>query len=187
VFRLTLWNFLPKASQMKRMTMAAIITNDNNKKRKAGFARSKRLSVRLDMTPMVDLGFLLITFFIFTTTMSQPKSMSLIMPKDTGTATPIKESGALTIIPTEKGNFYYYEGFFKPAHVQVCTLKEVRNIVLNKMSRTPGQDFSVVLKPTEAASYGNVVDLLDEMTIANVKRYALAVISPEEKTYLEYL
>lgn len=163
--------------------MAAITTTDINRKQKAGFARRKQLSLRIDMTPMVDLGFLLITFFIFTSTMSQPTTMGLNMPKE-AEATPIKESGALTILPTENGKIFYYDGILEPANVHTCSLKEIRNVILNKKRRTPEKNFFIVIKPTVKANYGNVVDILDEMTISNVKRYALADISQEEKAYM---
>ena len=88
--------------------MAEINPNDNRRQR-AGVAKSKKLSARIDMTPMVDLGFLLITFFIFTSTMSEAGAMKLVMPKEGGASTPIKQSGALTILPKANGEIDYYE------------------------------------------------------------------------------
>src|SRR5262245_608033 len=86
-------------------------------KKGPGVKKAKRLSTRVDMTPMVDLGFLLITFFIFTTTMSTPSTMDLFMPKDTNKdeeQNKAKESGALTIMLGKSNVIYYYEGQLLP-------------------------------------------------------------------------
>ena len=77
--------------------------------------RTLHPSLRIDMTPMVDLGFLLITFFIFTTTMSDKKSMRLYMPADGGTPPAIPESRVLTVLLSSNNNVYAYEGKFEDA------------------------------------------------------------------------
>ncbi len=78
------------------------------------------------MTPMVDLGFLLITFFIFSTTMSQPTAMPLLMPKDTDKPeeqNKVKASGALTIMLGKSDGIYYYEGD-DPTKIQASDYKK---------------------------------------------------------------
>src|SRR5438552_2107402 len=95
--------------------MASVDTSggDSGHKKGRGVKKAKKLSTRVDMTPMVDLGFLLITFFVFTATMSTPTTMNLLMPKDTNKEEELnkaKESGALTILLGKDDHVYYYEG-----------------------------------------------------------------------------
>src|ERR1035437_3083702 len=107
-------------------------------KKRPGVKKSKKLSTRVDLTPMCDLGFLLITFFIFTTTMSQPTSMNLNMPKDTDQpdeTNKVKESGSLTLM-LGKGNVIYYYFGRDPATMQTIGYKELRKIILDKKKST---------------------------------------------------
>jgi len=178
-------------------------------KKGPGVKKAKKLSTRVDMTPMVDLGFLLITFFIFTTTMSSPKALNLNMPKDTKNEEELnkaKESGALTIMLGKNNGVYYYEGQLLPdgSNFKSANFATIRDEIINKKkdvikthvhdSNCPkiwaenkgdknsclDRDFVVVIKPDEDATYRNTVDMLDEMTINNVKRYAMIDITPQE-------
>ena len=171
--------------------------------------RAKKSSTHIDMTPMVDLGFLLITFFIFTTTMSSPKALNLNMPKDTKNDEELnkaKESGALTIMLGKNNGVYYYEGQLLPdgSNFKTANFATIRQEIIDKKkevikthvhdSNCPkiwaenkgdknsclDRDFVVVIKPDEDATYRNTVDILDEMTINNVKRYAMIDITPQE-------
>jgi len=187
---------------------------DSGHKKGPGVKKAKKLSTRVDMTPMVDLGFLLITFFIFTTTMSTPSTMGLIMPKenkDQKDQTEVKESGALTILLGKDNHVYYYMGQLKPdgSNFQSSTFKEIRKVIQDKKKEvmdnhypTPSdeeikqkaresgdpnwqdaakdKDFVVVIKPNENATYKNTVDILDEMTINDVKRFAIVDITDDE-------
>jgi biopolymer transport protein ExbD len=155
-------------------------------KKGPGVKKPKKLSTRVDLTPMVDLGFLLITFFIFTTTMSQPTAMKLFLPKDTEKPedqNKLKESAALTIMPGKQNQVYFYEGL-DPTKIQASNFKAIRDEILDKKRRVDPKDFMVIIKPTQDASYKNVVDLLDEMTIDEVKRYALVDITPDEYKFV---
>lgn len=154
-------------------------------KKGPGVKKGKKLSTRVDLTPMVDLGFLLITFFIFTTTMSQATAMKLNLPKDTEKPeeqTKAKESGALTILLGKDNNVFYYEGILNPtaSNLKSSTFKEIRDVIAQKKHTTDEKDFIVVIKPTDECTYKNVTDMLDEMLINVVKRYALVEISPVE-------
>jgi len=150
-----------------------------------GSKRAKKQSTRVDLTPMVDLGFLLITFFIFTTTMSQPTSMQLNLPKDSDKPedqTKTKESGALTIMLGKDNNVFYYEGQLDPAGVNFksSNFKDIRDVIINKKRNTNSKDFFVIVKPNEESTYRNVVDILDELSINVVTRYAMVDISDGE-------
>jgi biopolymer transport protein ExbD len=164
--------------------MAEMDTSGGGHKKGPGVKKSKKLSTRVDLTPMVDLGFLLITFFIFTTTMSQPTAMRLYLPKDTDEKdqNKVKESGVLTILLGKEDKVYYYEGTLAndAANFKTSNFKEIRNELLSKKKSTDPKDFVVVIKPDKDCSYKNVVDALDEMTINDVKRYAMVEISDVE-------
>ena len=154
-------------------------------KKGPGVKKSKKLSTRVDLTPMVDLGFLLITFFIFTTTMSQPTAMKLFLPKDTDKPeeqNKVKASGALSIMLGQKDGVFYYEGELLPdgSNFKYSNFKEIRDVIINKKKSTDPDDFVVVIKPGPEATYKNTVDILDEMTINDVKRYAMVDIFPTE-------
>jgi biopolymer transport protein ExbD len=154
-------------------------------KKGPGVKKAKKLSTRVDLTPMVDLGFLLITFFIFTTTMSQPTAMKLFLPKDTEKPeeqNKIKETGALTIMLGKDNTVFYYEGILDPngANFKSTNYKEIRDIIINKKRTTDPKDFVVVIKPGPESTYKNTVDMLDEMTINDVKRYAMVDIAEAE-------
>ena len=168
--------------------MAEMDTSGGGHKKKGpGVKKGKKQSTRVDLTPMVDLGFLLITFFIFTTTMSQPTAMKLNLPKDVEKPedqNKLKESAALTVMPSKANMVYYYEGL-DPSKLQQTTFKQVRDIILDKKRRTDPKDFMVIIKPTKDATYKNAVDILDEMKIDDVKRYALVNISPDEYKFIE--
>lgn len=159
---------------------------ESNKKG-PGVKKSKKHSTRVDLTPMVDLGFLLITFFIFTTTVSQPTSMNLNMPKDTkdkNLDTKVKESGSLTLM-LGKGNVIYYYFGNDPATMQTTGYKDVRKIILDKKKATPAADLFIIIKPDKDATYKNAVDILDEMDINDVTRYAMVDPTPDEYSKIQ--
>jgi biopolymer transport protein ExbD len=151
-------------------------------KKGPGVKKAKKMSTKVDMTPMVDLGFLLITFFIFTSTMSQPTAMNLFMPKDVDKPedqNKVKESGAFTIMLGKDDVVYYYAGL-DPTQIQTATFKTIREEIIRKKQSTNPEDLVMIIKPTEDATYKNTVDILDEMTINEIKRYAMVDISDTE-------
>lgn len=154
-------------------------------KKGPGVKKGKKLSTRVDLTPMVDLGFLLITFFIFTTTMSEPTAMRLFLPKDTEKPeeqNKVKASGALSIMLGKENQVFYYGGELLPdgSNFKSATFKEIRQVIIDKKKTTNPEDFVVVIKPGPESTYKNTVDMLDEMAINEVKRYALVDIFDQE-------
>ncbi len=169
--------------------MAELDTSGGGHKKGPGVKKSKKLSTRVDLTPMVDLGFLLITFFIFTTTLSQPTALHLNLPKDVDKPedqNKAKQSGVITILLGKDHNVFYYEGLIEnnadaQAKFKSSNFKEIRGVIADKKHRvTKEEDFVVVIKPTDESTYSDVVKILDEMLIANAKRYALVDISTTE-------
>ncbi len=126
-----------------------------------------------------------IVFFVFTTRMSQPTSTKLFLPKESNTAVQSSNTnpdGALTLLLGRNDVIYFYEGqlALNGGNLKESDYTHIRKIILDKKARTNEKDFVVVIKPAEGASYKNTVDILDEMTINDVKRYAMVDISPAE-------
>jgi biopolymer transport protein ExbD len=111
--------------------------------------------------------------------------MKLFLPKDTDKPeeqNKAKESGALTLLLGKGHNVYYYEGTLDPSasNFKSSTMKQIRNEILTKKRTTPKDDLVIVIKPSNEATYKDVVDILDEMTINDITRYALVDISEVE-------
>jgi len=150
----------------------------------------KKVSTKVDMTPMVDLAFLLITFFMLTTTFSKPKAMEVNMPdKNVNDETvKVKESLTTTFVLGEKDIIYYYSGKDNP-NVNQTDYSEggLRRVVLNDIKTKVGQfgeDPVYIIKASKGSRYKNVVDMLDEMAIAG--NYVVIYNGQERKTKLSY-
>jgi biopolymer transport protein ExbD len=138
---------------------------------------------------MVDLGFLLITFFMLTTTLAKPVTMQLNMPDKTDTkeTSPVKLSETLTVCPDEN-KVYYYQGIPTEAGtvMQVTNYSEtgIRKVIADLKAKV-GSNFTIVIKPTKKAKYRNMIDMLDECAITNNKRYALLEIDPDTEALIK--
>lgn len=112
------WIFSSGVSQKQTKIMSQLNTSSENGqaffRKRAGVRRMVKNNMRIDMTPMVDLGFLLITFFVVTAELSKPKVMDLTMTKD-GPPIELQESTALTILIDKANTIYYYEGKWEDA------------------------------------------------------------------------
>ena len=120
----------------------AEIAQDGGGGKKDGKVRSKKMSTKIDFTPMVDLGFLLITFFMLTTTLAKPNIMALVMPeKDIKKEDVelVKESKVLTLMLGADDKVYWYEGITEAKLDSTDYSAEgMRKVILNKMEKVKG-------------------------------------------------
>ena len=205
--------------------MAAELGGDGGGKHKGGKPKGKKQSTRIDFTPMVDLGFLLITFFMLTTTMSKPQTMEVNLPSkekvNKKEQTKVAESSAITVILGEFGKVYYYVGNTpavadsikvtsfapsggirdvllakqapwiskikaakaklptNPTAAQMEALrKEVSGIKGEKLATT------MMIKATDNSKYKNLVDIVDELNICEIGKYAIVDLNDQEKAML---
>jgi len=189
--------------------MAEIQTADSGARKKGGGkVRSKKMSTRVDLTPMVDLAFLLITFFMLTTTLAKPQIMPVVMPEkdvDKEDLEATKESQVLTLLLGADDKVYYYEGITDAKLDSTDYSAEgLRKVILDKKDRVqkqwgdmerddpknPGQKkkvskLNVIIKPTKESRYKNLVDAFDEMKITNVALYVLLDISKQEEDFIQ--
>lgn len=191
------------------------IAQNHRKGRKKG--RSRKLSTRVDFTPMVDLGFLLITFFMLATTLNKPQTMEIALPSKDKVQqeeqTKVKASNAVTILLGKGNKVYYYEGTrengidpvlkvtdFSPTGLRQFLIRrnyevmvKVRNLKAEKdKKKLSEEEFEkqkseitkdkkapiVLIKATDDSVYRNLIDVLDEMAICNIDRYAITDITP---------
>jgi biopolymer transport protein ExbD len=156
--------------------------------------RKAKVSTKIDMTPMVDLAFLLITFFMLTTTFSKPSTMEVNMP-DRGDATatmPVSEKRVITFILGKENAVYWYRGDNKPEHIvfekiDFSQTERVRKVLLEQtklIKDTTNQEAVVLIKSLDQAKYGSLVNLLDELHITNQKIYAIVDVYEVEKEVL---
>ncbi len=170
--------------------MAELDTSGGGGK-KGGKVRGKKMSTKIDMTPMVDLGFLLLTFFIFTTTFSKPNQMDLNMPNKEEDdkpkeEAPVKVSNTISIIMGKDNKVYWHQK--SEATLTADLLKEtdysaegIRTAILfARKNAIDTSKFTVVIKPTPDCNYKNVVDILDEMAITKSERKAIVDIPAKE-------
>ncbi len=204
--------------------MAEINTDKGGGKKHSKKPKGKKLSTRIDLTPMVDLGFLLITFFMLATTLIKPQTMDISMPSKEKVPeeeqTKIKASKAMTIILSKNDSIYYYFGTregdvdpevvvsnYGPTGIRKVLLEKNASVMARvaqlrkeaKLKNLDDQAFAkqlseiksdvnapiVVIKSTDDGTYKNMVDILDEMNICNIGRYAIVDITDFDKELLQ--
>lgn len=189
--------------------------------RKGKKGKQKKMTVRVDFTPMVDMNMLLITFFMLCTSLSKPQTMEISMPSNDKSITEaqqskVKASQAITLLLGDHDKLYYYDG--EPNYKDYTSLKEttyqpdgLRDMLLNRNRaavnevnklkqqkielKISEEDFmqklseiksgkntpTVILKATDAASYKNLIDALDEMQICDIGKYVITDLTDADK------
>ncbi|PTX22804.1 outer membrane transport energization protein ExbD [Pontibacter mucosus] len=157
---------------------------------KGGKKRAKRSSTKIDMTPLVDLAALLITFFMLTTTFNKPQTMEINMPvKDVPKEEQIalKASNAMTIILGKNDKLYYYFGLAEdnPEIVESSYAADgIRKVLLSPRVKS-NDKMTVLVKPMEESRYKNMVDILDELKITDTKKFAMVDIADEDEKLVQ--
>ena len=169
--------------------MAELDTSGGGSK-KGGKVRSKKASTRIDLTAMVDLAFLLITFFIMTTTLAKPKAMDMFMPDKSkpDVQLPVPESRTMTVLlgSNDKLEWYIGQAGSTPPTVDNYGKNGIRKALIENdkkiMAEHAGPDnFMIVLvKPSDKSTYKNFVSILDEINIAGIKSYGVVDITASE-------
>ena len=162
--------------------------------------RSKKQDAGVDLTAMVDLAFLLITFFMLTTSLSKPQSMNLAMPDKNKEqidepVLDVADDRTMTILLGEKNQIVWYyglpntpiEGPTKVGYGKNGIRKELLSKVKSVVAKygDPKKGLIVLVKASKKSKYKNLVDILDEIAITKVPTYAIVDITPEDNAMLE--
>ena len=170
--------------------MAEIETKRSNGKKKM----FNKKSTRVDLTPMVDLGFLLLTFFVFTSALSTPKAMDIMMPDDKVITEndPVCESCVLTVLLNKNNQIKYYEGAVEDNPVVQETgfaPDQIRKVLMQKKAqvqkvRGSADQFILIIKASATSNFKNFVDITDEVTICEIKKYYIDELNDADKKIL---
>ena len=149
-------------------------------KKKKKHKRMRRLGVRIDMTPMVDVAFLLLTFFMLTTSMSRPQTMEINLPPGKDVKVEVAMSNLLTLWVKQDGSLYWNVGE-EPIHkVEYKALRP-----LMKQKNEQNSKLITLIKIDRKGKYHMMVDIMDELNLANVTRFSLAPMEDADLKKLE--
>ncbi len=152
---------------------------------KSGKRVSRKMPVRVDLTAMVDLAFLLITFFMLTTSLQKPRVMPIVMPTP-GPAGPVSEKQTITFCLGKNDHVLWYMGMAdKPLTTPklVAYGNDMQKVILQSAKQvlaSTGKSLIVLVKPTDHSVYNNLVETIDVLNNTQVPTYAIAAISPKD-------
>lgn len=175
--------------------MAELNQDSGGGKKGGGKIRSKKAGGKVDLTAMVDLAFLLITFFMLTTSLNKPNAMDVTMPvkpEDDIEAQEVEHDRTVTVlIGSENKIVWYYGEFTEPLEGPTETdfsREGIRQVLLEKLKEVPqktGKDLITVIRPSEKSTHRNFVDILDEMKIVDAQIFTVGTITEAEIEFLK--
>jgi len=142
--------------------------------------KSKRVGIRIDMTPLVDVAFLLLTFFMLTTVFSKPQTMELNLPPDDETQVEVAESNLMTLRILADGTIWNNMGSKPPEQLE---FEKLRAFLLEANRANP--KLITLVKVDREGKYVQMVDIMDELNLANVTRFSLAPLTEKDKSIVE--
>ncbi len=151
--------------------------HDKKKKKRR---KMRRLGVRIDMTPMVDVAFLLLTFFMLTTSMKRPQTMEINLPPNKDVKVEVAMSNLLTLLVAEDGTIFWNMGVDPPQKVD---MKGLRALVVQKMQQNP--KLITLIKIDRKGRYHYMVDVMDELNLANMQRFSLAPMGDADRLAIQ--
>jgi len=157
--------------------MAAVETGQPRASTK-GKRKKRRVGVRIDMTPMVDVCMLLLTFFMLTTVFSKPQTMELNLPPDSKVQVEVAASSLLTLRVAKDFTIYWEVGN-EPNKLQKVPFKDLRSFLAERLRNN--SKLITLVKVDRDATYENMVDIMDELNLANITRFSLAPMNEGDK------
>ena len=158
--------------------MADVQTAEAHGKKKGKHKKKGRVSIRIDMTPMVDLMFVLLTFYMVTTAFSLPQTMEINIPPS-DTQVEVAASNLMTLRVNEKGDIYWNIGTDAPQKIE---WKDFPKFVADR--NKANTRLITLIKVDRNAKYTNMVDIIDALNVSNVTRFSIAPMTDADKTAL---
>ena len=140
--------------------------------------KKKRAGVRIDMTPMVDVAMLLLTFFMLTTVFNKPQTMELNLPPDEKVMVEVAASTLLTV-RIEPNMAIYWSMGNEPTLLKKITFNELRPLLIERLRSIP--KLITLVQIDRDAKYNDMVDIMDELNLANITKFSFAPMKDADK------
>jgi biopolymer transport protein ExbD len=140
--------------------------------------KKKRAGVRIDMTPMVDVAMLLLTFFMLTTVFNKPQTMELNLPPDEKVQVEVAASTLLTVRVAPNMEIYWSMGN-EPTNLKKITFQELRPLLVERLRSNP--KLITLVQIDRDAKYNDMVNIMDELNLAEITKFSIAPLKDADK------